>query len=73
MDVHCEMNQEVDSNYPNSYSKEVEEALSRLNLKSDSLDDPDFNVISYINEVNLLQNVYDIFFRDFPANSHWQI
>ncbi|CAH8658487.1 unnamed protein product [Schistosoma haematobium] len=50
MDVHCEMNQEVDSNYPNSYSKEVEEALSRLNLKSDSLDDPDFNVISYINE-----------------------
>ncbi|XP_018654231.1 long-chain-fatty-acid--CoA ligase [Schistosoma mansoni] len=50
MDVHCEMNQEGDSNYPNSYSKEVEEALSRLNLKSDSLDDPDFNVISYINE-----------------------
>ncbi|CAH8590412.1 unnamed protein product [Schistosoma turkestanicum] len=50
MDAHGEMNKEGDSNYPNSYSKEVEEALSRLNLKSDSLDDPDFNVISYINE-----------------------
>nr|CAH8869538.1 unnamed protein product [Trichobilharzia regenti] len=33
-----------------TYVKEVEEALAKLSLKSDSLDDPNFNVITYINE-----------------------
>ncbi|CAH8623512.1 unnamed protein product [Heterobilharzia americana] len=36
--------------YPNSYAKEVEEVLTKLCLKSDSLDDPNFNVVSYINK-----------------------
>ncbi|KAF6772471.1 hypothetical protein AHF37_07739 [Paragonimus kellicotti] len=34
-----------------SFDKEVEDVLSELNLKSDSLDSPDFDVVAYINEM----------------------
>ncbi|VDQ11590.1 unnamed protein product [Trichobilharzia regenti] len=50
MDVHHKLNQDSDFQFPSTYVKEVEEALAKLSLKSDSLDDPNFNVITYINE-----------------------
>ncbi|KAF7258691.1 hypothetical protein EG68_03715 [Paragonimus skrjabini miyazakii] len=34
-----------------SFDKEVEDVLSELSLKSDSLDSPDFDVVAYINEM----------------------
>lgn len=62
---------DIEFKYTTSYGDNVEAVLAKLKQKVDSFDEPNFDLVGYINEVKFYK--YKLCNRNFLMNYHYVI